>query len=83
MIVVVSALFTIAVLCVVVACLVVSNIKLWIELKAMRASTHQVTFLDPTKEALEKFGRDHDFEPVTEELRKKLNEQDDEYADVG
>ncbi len=53
--------FTIAILCVLViiltidvVILTVSNVKLWIELKAMKASTHQITYLDPLQQHFQK-----------------------------
>lgn len=36
-----------------VGCLAVSNAKLWVELKAMKASTHTIEYIDPLKQ---KFG---------------------------
>jgi hypothetical protein len=42
--------------------LTLSNIKMWIEFKAMKASTHQITYIDPLKS----------FANLTDEDKKKL-----------
>lgn len=43
--------------------LAVSNMKLWIELKAMKQSTHTLTYIDPLQQTFEKA-------PTTEEQKE-------------
>ena len=42
-----------------------------IEVQAFKRSTHKVTFLDPTKEALAQYSEDAEFEAVTQETKEK------------
>ncbi len=56
----------IVVLAVTVACVAVGLVQCWIELKAMKNSTHQITYIDPLQQ---QFGKKPDDETVT-----KMNE---------
>ena len=55
---------SVGVLTVAVAALVFSNLKLWIELKAMQKSTHTVAYVSPEQ-----------FQEVTEEAKKSLSNE--------
>lgn len=48
--------------------------KLWIEIKAFKNSTHQVTYINP----LAKVDPASDFEPLTDKLKQKLQENIEE-----
>ena len=47
--------------------LTISVIQLWIELKAMKASTHKVEFINPMGEMTE------EFQAITADIKKKFN----------
>ncbi len=57
-----------------------------IEVKAVQRSTHKVTFINPTTEALEKFTQEQGFSnPLTEEQKEKLRKSsgfDDEFDNI-
>lgn len=55
---------SVGVLAVAVAALVFSNMKLWIELKAMQKSTHTVAYVSPGQ-----------FQEVTDEAKKALSKE--------
>lgn len=48
----------------------ISNAKLWIELKAMKGSTHQFTVFNPDPKSRE------EFQKMNDQLRKALEEND-------
>ena len=62
--------------------LFISTVKLWIELEAMKRSTHKVTFIDPTADALSKMAQEEDFETLTEETKKKLQQSENGDFDI-
>lgn len=43
-----------------IASLIYSNIKLWIDLEAMKSSTHQVTYIDPLQQHFQKPSEDEE-----------------------
>lgn len=68
----------------VVLAIVVSQIKLWIELEAMKRSTHQITYIDPWKDAIKNFTQGTEFESMTEETREKIKKEENlDYDNVG
>lgn len=50
--------------------LTISVIQLWIELKAMKASTHKVEFINPLGDLGE---MKDEFQAITEDIKKQFN----------
>lgn len=57
-----------ALLLIATAILCVSNAKLWVELKAMKQSTHTLTYMNPLD------AKEQSFETITDDLKKKLKD---------
>lgn len=62
--------------------LTVAVIWLFIELKAMQKSTHQVTYINPFAGHSGTTGEDSGFEEASEETKEKIRKAADPFGDV-
>ena len=62
-----------------VICLVISNFGLWVELRAMKMSTHKIAYVDPFKDLMQdqrNAVEDAPFEKMSDDTKKKLTKPD-------